>query len=189
MTGALRDRLRAAADPFKAFFARLTQREQAIFAAVTTVLTLALLLGIGTAVGVGLRRQERRLRFKTTQLEAVLALQTDYRARQAERSQRLASLSRAPVRLISLVEASAQKAGVDIGQLRPDEGEANADGIVESRVDLRAAGLSADRLQEFLNLIERSPGVVVVRRLKLSRPYRRDTADIEMTVTTFKAKG
>jgi hypothetical protein len=176
-------------DTQRAFFARLTQREQLIVVGAASGLFCLIVLGLGLWVHGAIGKEANRVRVKTGQLIQVLALQNDYRARQAERSQRLASLGRGKVRLVSLVEDSARTAGVDIGQLRPDEGEANADGIVESRVDLRAAGLSADRLQEFLNLVEKSPGVVVVRRLKVSRPYRRDTADIEMTVTTFRAKG
>ena len=43
-----------------------------------------------------------------------------------------------------------------VGRLNASEGQEAGGGIVETRVDLRATGLSADKLQEFLNLIENS---------------------------------
>ena len=76
----------------------------------------------------------------------------------------------------------------DISQLKPEEGEASPEGIVESRVDLKISNLSADRLQDFLSRLEKGPGIIIVRRLKITRPYKRDTVDVEMTVTTFKLK-
>ena len=90
--------------------------------------------------------------------------------------------------MVSLVEEAARKASVNIGQLRPEEGEPSADGVVESVVELRARGLSADRLQDFLTRLEQSRGIVIVKRLKINKPYRKDTVDIELTVTTFKVK-
>jgi hypothetical protein len=176
-------------DELKVSFSRLTQREQLIAAGAGAAAVLLFLLGMGALVSGAIRREEHRVTVKTQQLSQVLLLQSDYRARQAERDQRLRSLGSSNVRLVSLVEDSARQTGVDIGQLRPDDGEPNSDGILESRVDLRAAGLSADRLQDFLNHIEKSPGVVLVRRLKMTRPYRKDTADVEMTVSTYKLKG
>ncbi len=182
-------KLQQAIDNLRVAFTRLTQREQLIAAGGMATLVLLVLLGIGALVSAAIDKETRRVGVKTEQLHQVLALQGDYRARQLEREQRLRSLSGSQVRLVSLVEEAARRAGVDIGQLRPDDGEADADNIMESRVDLRAAGLSADRLQEFLNGLEKSPGVVMVRRLKVTRPYRKDTADVEMTVSTYKLKG
>ena len=98
-------------------------------------------------------------------------------------------LRRSKVRLVSLVEDIAKKVQVEIGQLRPEEGEPGPDGIVESRVDLRATGLSADRLQKFLDEIEKAKGMVVVRRLKILRPYKKDVLNIELGLTTFNIKG
>jgi hypothetical protein len=45
-----------------------------------------------------------------------------------------------------------------------------------------------DRLEDFLERLDAGPGVVVVRRLQVNKPYRRDTLNIEMTVTTYKRK-
>lgn len=55
-------------------------------------------------------------------------------------------------------------------------------------MELRAAGLSVDRLQEFLNLIEGGPGIIMMRHIKLTRPYNKDLAEVELSVSTFKMK-
>ena len=48
--------------------------------------------------------------------------------------------------------------------------------------------LSADKLQEFLNLIENSPQTVFIRRLQIARPYKKDLVDVEMTIVSFKSR-
>ena len=75
-----------------------------------------------------------------------------------------------------------------MGRLNASEGQEAAGGIVETRVDLRATGLSADKLQEFLNLIENSPQTVFIRRLQIVRPYKKDMVDVEMTIVSFKSR-
>jgi hypothetical protein len=184
----MREKIRQAIDNARVTFSRLTQREQFIVIGCAAVMGMMFLMLIGYAVSRGIASEENRVRVKTEQLKQVISLQGEFKARQLEQAARLKSLGGSPVRLVSLVEESAKQAGVEIGQLRPEDGEPTADGVIESRVDLRASGLSADRLQEFLNKIEAAPGVVVVRHLKVSRPYRKDTAEIELSVSTFKLK-
>lgn len=169
-------------------FGRFTQREQFLLVGGSIVggallCTLAALL-----MGQAIAQQQRRVDAKKDQLAQVLALRGEYHQRQAEHAQKLRTLSTSHVRLISLVEDAAKQAGIEIGQLRPEDSEPGTDGIYESRVDLRAAGLSADRLQEFVNLIENGRGIVVVRHIKLARPYHKDLAEVELSVSTFKMK-
>ena len=170
-------------------FGRLTERQQfTVVSAGAGTLLFALLL-FGLLIASGIHAAERRVKIKSGQFTEVLDQQSIYRARQQQRDEQMRALGRTRMRLVSVVEQVARQAGVDIGQLRPDDSEPTADGVVESRVDLRASGLSADRLQKFLSLLENSPGVVVVRRLKVTRPYRKDVVDVELTVTTYRLKG
>lgn len=167
---------------------RLTQREKMFMlggglVGLCLVALIASYLVISTT-----SKLQHRLEVKTAQMAQVLALRGEYLARQEERAQRLRTLGSSNVRLVSLVEDAAKQAGIEIGQLRPEDGDTGPDGVVESRVDLRAAGLSIDRLQEFLNLLEAGHGIVVVRHLKVVRPYRKDVAELELTVSTFKLK-
>jgi len=182
------DSLKSKLEPLRAAFGRLTQQEQLMVMAGVGVVVVLFLIILSLAVSGAIDRAEHRVTVKTDQLTQVLQLQGEYRARALEREARLKELGRASVRLVSVVEDTARQAGVEIGQLKPEEGEASPEGIVESRVDLKASNLSADRLQDFLSRLEKGPGVVIVRRLKVTRPYKRDTVDVEMTVTTFKLK-
>lgn len=181
--------LRSRIDAVQMAFGRLTQREQMIVIGASALATLLILIGVGVGVSGAISRVERRVSVNTGILAQVLELEGEYKARQRAQDTRLRGLKgKSKVRLVKLVEDAALNAGVDIGQLSPDEGEPNDDGIVESRVDLRAQGLSIDRLQDFLSRLENSGGMVIVRRLKINKPYRKETLNIDLTVTTYRVK-
>lgn len=167
---------------------RLTQREQFAVVGGGIGMVAAIFICSHVLLSRAIDVQQRRVDTRTQQLMEILALRGDYHRRQQEHADRIRELANSQVRLISLVEESAKQAGIDIGQLRPEDGEPGSDGVYESRVDLRAAGLSADRLQEFINLLESGSGIVVVRHIKVSRPYKKDLADIEMSISAFRMK-
>jgi hypothetical protein len=184
LIGQLKDKIAAA----QAAFTRLTRREQVMVLGLVSGAALLVLLVVALLVASALDRSLHRVQVKTDQLTQLLALQEEYKAREMQRQARLKEIGRSNTRLVSLVEDVARQAGVEIGQLRPEDGEANAEGIVESRVDLKVNNLSADRLQDFISRLETAPGVVIIRRLKVSRPFRKDVADVELTITTFHLK-
>jgi len=181
-------KLRELRQAIRVSLSRMTQREQMMMVGGGLVSLCLVALIASLLVGSAISRLQHRLEVKTGQMAQVMALRGDYQARQEERAQRLRTLGSSNVRLVSLVEDAAKQSGIEIGQLRPEDGEVSPDGVMESRVDLRASGLSADRLQEFLNLLEAGHGIVVVRHLKITRPYRKELAEMEMTVSTFKLK-
>ncbi|MEL6546654.1 MAG: type 4a pilus biogenesis protein PilO, partial [Myxococcota bacterium] len=126
------------------------------------------------------------IRSKSSQLAEVVQLESEYKAREAQRKRKLQELERSNVRLVTVIENAAKTAGFEIGQIRPEEGEPNDEGVVESRVDLRASDLTINRLERFLTEVEKTRGLVIVRRLQIDKPYRKDTLNIEMTVATYK---
>ena len=168
---------------------RLTQREQFMVFGGSIGGGLLLLLLSGAILASSIGKIEHRIKVKSGQLEELLALQGEYKLRQREKERQMSQLRRSHVRLISLVEDIARRVNVEIGQLRPEEGEPGPDGVVESRVDLRATGLSVDRLQSFLSEIENAKGIIIVRRLKVIKPFRKDFVDIELDLATYKVKG
>jgi len=184
----LLESLRLQLDNARETFGRLTQREQMTVLGGAAFVLFLVLVTIALSVSSAIDRAERRVRVKTDQLTQVVALQDEYRSREALRQARLREVGRTTTRLVSVVEEVARQTGVEIGQLRPEDGEPTADKVYESRVDLRATGLSADRLQDFLSRLETSPGVVIVRRLKMVRPFRKDVIDVELTVMTYRVK-
>lgn len=183
------DRVRALLEELRIAFARLTQREQMIAVGGAAGGGLLILLIIAVVFASAISRAEDRVQSKTKALTEVLVLQGDYKGRKRAGQERMRKLrGKSRVRLVKLVEDAANAAGVSIGQLTPEDGEPNEEGVIESRVQLRANGLSIDRLQDFLSRLENSPGIVIVRRLKISKPYRKDTLDIDVLVTSFKIK-
>ena len=176
-------------DSVQLSFGRLTQREQFFVFGGALAGGLLVLLLVGGVLSSSISKTNHRIKIKSAQLEQLLALQGEYKVRQKQKERQMNKLRRSKIRLVSLVEDVAKKVQVEIGQLRPEEGEPGPDGIVESRVDLRATGLSADRLQKFLDELEKADGMVIVRRLKILRPYKKDVANIELGLTTFKVKG
>ena len=143
-------------------FNRLSQQEQFMVLIGGGALIVVILLGMGLGVSSAITSAEHRVKVKTDQLAEVVRLQGEYKAREREQKKKLAELAKNKVRLVSLVEDVARQSGVEIGQLRPEDSEPTPEGVVESRVDLRASGLSVDRLQDFLQRLNEAPGVVVL---------------------------
>ena len=172
-------------------FGRLTQREQLMVLGGGAVALLIVLGAVGALVGGALSSAERRVKVKHEQLTEVVQLQGEYRAREQAQKSRLRSLrSSGNVRLVKLVEDAARNAGVDIGQLSPEDGEPNDEGIYESRVDLRASNLSIDRLQDFLSRLEGpSAGLLFVRRMRINKPYRKETLELDLEIVAYRVKG
>jgi hypothetical protein len=175
-------------EPIRLAYGRLTHREQLSVIVGCIAAAVVLIMGIAFAVNSAITKAEHRVRVKTEQLKQVLSLQGEYKANKQRQGEQLRALGQSRVRLISLVESAAREAGVQIGQLRPEDGDPSPEGVVESRVDLRMTDLSADRMHKFLELVEGFKGIVVVKRLKLNRPYRKDVVDVEMSISTFKLR-
>lgn len=169
-------------------FAALTLREQILVLSTAGLVVVMGLVGAGWGISSAIGRAEQRLKSKAQALEDVLSLEGEYRTKQDAQKERLQRLSGSQVRLVKLVEDAAKESGIEIGQLRPEDTEPNPEGIITSRVDLRAQNLSVDRLKDFLERLENAPGIVIVDRLKIDRPYKKDTLNIDVTVTTYRMK-
>ena len=182
---ALKEKLAA----LRASFDALNQREQTIVLGGASGGLVLVLLMIALLVSSSISRTEHRLHVKLSQLQEILALQGEYRGRQADQNERLARLrGHSNIRLVKVVEDAARIAGVSIGTLTPEDGQPNAEGVMESRVALTASDLSINALQGFLQRLEDTPGIVVVQRLKVDKPHHKETLNIELTVTTYKVR-
>ena len=176
-------------DQLRMAFGRLTQREQTMVMGGGVGAVLLGLIIITLLVGGAISKTERRITRKTADLQEVLQKQGILRARQQEQKRLLEKVrSGGGSRLVRVVEDAARQAGFSLGQVRPEDGQPNESGVVESRVHVRAQGLSIDRLQDFLARLEGARGVVILKRLKINRPYRKDTLDMDLTVMTYQLK-
>jgi hypothetical protein len=172
----------------KLAISRLSPQERLLLTSGLGAFFLILLLSVGAFINLTIAREQQHIRDKGEKLWTLLNMQNSYKMHQAAHKAKIEWLQNVKVKLVSWVEDAAKRASVEIGQLRPEDGEPSKDGVIESRVDLKALGLSADKLQAFLNHLESGNNLVIVRHLKIIRPYRRETADIEMTVATYRLK-
>ncbi|MEO1174812.1 MAG: type 4a pilus biogenesis protein PilO, partial [Myxococcota bacterium] len=169
------------------WFEGLNAREQTIVAVGAGVGGLLVLMLIGGVLSSSIAQVEKRIALKTGQLAEVVRLETEYKAREAERRSRLSELERSNVNLVSTVSDAARFAGFEIGEIRPEQGPPNEEGFAESSVDLQASGLTINRLEKFLTKVEQTRGVVTLPRLEVKKPYRKETLNIKMTVATYKS--
>ena len=145
------DKVRELIDSARVAFGRLTQREQLMVVGIGGMAGVIMLLVIGALVSSAITREQHRVKVKTEQLMQVLSLQGEYKTRQLERKQRLETLGRSNVRLVSLVEDSAKQTGVDIGQLRPEDGDPSSrrgDRIARRLARRRPLGRPPDGLSD-----------------------------------------
>src|SRR5262245_3586164 len=103
-TRELIDKLKLQVDAGKAAFERLSEREQFMVLGGGAAGLLVLMLGVGLLVSSAIDRTEHRVKVKTDQLNQVLELQGEYKAREVDRQARMRELARSNVRLVSLVE-------------------------------------------------------------------------------------
>ena len=90
----LKERVRAQIAAIRAAFERLKQREQLMVAGGGAAVLLIILFLVGLMVSSAIESAENRVRVKTDQMAQVLALQGEYRAREAQRQARMNELKR-----------------------------------------------------------------------------------------------
>ena len=175
-------------DSVSLWYGRLTQREQLTFFGLGLGSVLAMLLFIGWILSGSIGKLEQRIQDKGKQLEKILALQGEYQAKKEKTRQLEAKVRKANVHLVSLVETIANQVGVALEKVSPKDSKESFGEFTESHVDFTVKGLSADRLQKFLNELENADGIVIIRNLSLERQYKKDTVDIKLGLTTYRVK-
>jgi len=183
------DRLRKLRADVDAFLARLSPRERAmVTAAGLAVVAFAVLL-VSTGVSRAVTAREERIGGKTRVLSQVGKLAQGYRAAQAERSAVEARLRAPAPPLMSFISQTGQRLGIEVNDLRPGTPGAT-EGITEESVEVNLARIDLPRLARLLEGLERGPGVVKVRRLRVSARNDDPTlVDVTLMVATYQLKG
>jgi general secretion pathway protein M len=179
-------KLRAQAE---AFLARLAPRERVMvaWAAAGVVAFVVVMVWAGVASAIGAR--EQRIGAKTQTLSQIGKLTQGYRQVQAERAALEARLRGPPVQLLSFVSQAGAQAGVEVNDLRPGT-PGGGEGVTEESVEVSLARLDLPRLARLLEALERGPGVVKVRRLRLTtRSDDPSLVDATLLVATYRLKG
>lgn len=179
-------KLRARAD---AFVARLAPRERVMVASAAAVVAAFVVLTTWVGVASAIGAREQRIDAKTQMLSQIGKLTQGYRQVQAERAALEARLRGPPVQLMSFVSQAGAQAGIEVNDLRPGT-PGTGEGVVEESVEVSLARLDLPRLARLLDALERGPGLVKVRRLRVTtRSDDPALVDATLLVATYRLKG
>jgi general secretion pathway protein M len=171
------------------WFARLTQREQRLVlvaggAVAAFAVFLMLLSFSSTADG-----HRRRAQTNLASLEQVQALAASFRESENARQAMERQLSQSNVRLISFIEEKGIEAGLDIRTMNPKGEVPVGDGrITENAVEVTLTDVPLDKLVGFLGAVERGPGVVKIKRLRVEPRTETQTITAWTTIATYSLK-
>jgi general secretion pathway protein M len=136
-----------------------------------------------------IRGAEAALDEKRTDFEKISRLAAGYGALEQERQLLEARLRQSPPALMSFVDATARNDGVDVGGMS-DRGVVSGGQNGRPRemsVEVNLSKVPLDKLVKLLNDIERSPGVVRVRRLRVQKSFQnKEALDVSLTVSAWQ---
>jgi general secretion pathway protein M len=172
----------------EAFTSRLSPRERVMVSAAVAAVAAFFLFLVITGVTRSISAREQRIQGKTDMLSQIGKLTRGYRQAQAERQSLDARLKGPPVQLMSFVSQTGAQSGVEVNDLRPGT-PSTADGLTEESVEVNLARIDLPRLARLVDALERGPGVVKVRKIRVAT--RNDDAnlvDVTLQVSTWQQK-
>ena len=183
------DRLRAWLTDAQAWLAAASPRERRLMLLAAGAALLFLVLIGYASFSSAIRRAEAALDEKRSDFEKISRLTAGYGAQEQERQLLEARLRQSPPALMSFVDATARNGGVDVGGMS-DRGVVSGGQNGRPRemsVEVNLSKVPLDKLVKLLNDIERSPGVVRVRRLRVRKSFEnKDALDVSLTVSAWQ---
>ena len=184
------EKLRGLLNDAKAWFERLSNRERQMVlgtgGAVMAFVLFVIIFSFASSADGYRKRTEQKL----AKLREVQALAASYREATQERQGVEQQLTGSDVRLMSYIEEKATQAGLTVPNMTPknDVGIGDDGQIVESSVELTLTDVDLRKLHDFLSAVERGPGVVKVKSLRLEPRDASETLTAWTTVATYKMK-
>jgi type II secretory pathway component PulM len=183
------DRVRAWLADAQVWLAAASPRERRMILLGGGAIVIFLLLIGYASFAAAIRHAETILEEKRSDFEKISALAAGYGAQEQERQLLEARLRQSPPALMTFVDATARNDSVEIGGMS-DRGvvAGGQNGRPrEMSVEVNLGKVPLDRVIKLLTDIERSPGVVRVRRLRLRKSYEnKDTLDVSLTVSAWQ---
>jgi len=183
------DRLKALLADVQAWFQRLTTRERRLVAGAATgvaaFLLFFILIGFSTSAASYRRRTEEKL----IKLQDVQTLAASYREAEQNRQSMERQLTTSKLSLMSYLEEKGSAAGLSIPAMNQKPEASIADGkIIESAVELTLTDITVNRMVDFFSAVERGPGVVKVKLLRLEPRTSNQTLTVWATIATYRLK-
>lgn len=172
-----------------AWWSRLTARERRLVSIAGGALGAFLLFVILYSFSSSAHKHESRMELKQEKLTQVQQLAASYREAEQQRQAVERQLSASNVSLISYLEDKGEKSGLDIRSMNPKGDVPIGDGnIIESSVELTLTDVQLDKLVAFLSDVERGPGIVKVKRVRLEPRPQNETLTAWATISTYSLK-
>jgi general secretion pathway protein M len=185
----LLERLRRLRADAESWLAKLSARERLMVTAAAVAVVVFTVYVVSLQISRGITARELRVEAKTKMLSQIGKLAEGYRRQEAERKATESRLQGPPLQLISFISQTGATIGVEVNDLRPTGAPTENEGVVEESVEVNLARIDPARLGRLLQSLERGPGVVRVRRLRLTTrnddPALVDTA---IVVSTYQLR-
>ena len=183
------EQLKALLTEVQARFQQLSPRERRLVtlagSAVAVFLFLILLFSFATTAASYRRRTDQKL----IKFREVQALAATYREAEQSRQHIEQQLTSSNVSLVSYVEDKGTSAGLSIPTLTPKADVPLAEGrIIESSVEIMMPDVRIDKLVTFLNDVERGPGVIKVKYLRVEPRPSAENLTAWATIATYRMK-
>jgi general secretion pathway protein M len=183
------ERLKQLRAEIEAWLGRLSPRERTLVGAAAAAALLFVGSLVAAGMGASVRARESRIVEKTRVLEQVGQLAGGYRRVQLERAALEARLKGPPVQLMSHVSQVGSGLGVEVTDLRPTGAPVELDGVTEESVEVNLARIELGKLARLVQGLERGPGLVKVRRLRIAtRTDDPKLVDATVVVATYQLK-
>jgi general secretion pathway protein M len=183
------EQLRKLRADLEAWIGQLSPRERLLVTAATLAVSLFVVWLVSFRISNGISARESRIEEKTRVISQVGKLAEGYRRRQAERQALEARLKGPPVQLLSHISQTGASLQVDVNDLRPSSAPGELEGLREDAVDVNVARIGFHQLARFMQALERGPGVVKVRRVRVTtRSDDPSLVDATLVVSTYQLK-
>ena len=181
--------LRALLSDLQTWFQRLTPRERRLVAIASSAFGAFVLFSVLISFSTSAAGYRRRTEEKLNKLKEVQTLAASYREAEQTRQTMERQLTTNKLSLMSYLEEKATGSGVSIPSMNQKPDASIADGkIVESSVDITLQDITVNRMVEFLSAVERGPGVVKVKNLRVEPRTKEQTLTVWATVATYRLK-
>lgn len=183
------DRIRALLSDIQSWFQGLTSRERRLVAGAAGAGCVFVLFLILIAFSASAASYRRRTEQKQSKLKEVQTLAVSYREVEQSRQSMERQLTGNKLSLMSYLEEKGTGAGLSIPSMNQKAEALIADGkIVESAVELTLTDITINRLVDFLSAVERGPGVVKVKYLRIEPRPANQTLTAWATIATYRLK-
>lgn len=183
------DQLRQLWADAQVWFSGLSRREKVLLGSATGAVVCFVLFLTLFSLANAADETRRRTATKLTLLAAAQTLSQSYAEAERARKADEAQLSTSGVSLITYLEERGSQAGLDIPALTPKADAPVGDGrIIESTVELTLTDVPLAKLVAFLTAVERGPGMVRVKSLRLEPRPKENVVTAWATVATYKLK-